>query len=102
MVCRYLDLHLLQQVMGHIPGNQLVNPVAWVEVELDLCGPWRCQSEVNKRSGMKVWGSVMQYKNSRAIHCDIVMDYSMKEVIKMLRRFGALRGWPERISSDLA
>ena len=37
---------------------------------------------------------------SGAVHCDIVLDYSAQEIIKALRRFASLRGWPARIASD--
>ena len=100
VVCRYLDHHPYGQVMGGVPKERLINPVAWGNMELDLFGPFLCRSDVNKRSAMKVWGVLMEDKNSGAVHCDIVLDYSAQEVIKMLRRFGSLRGWPSRISSD--
>ena len=67
-------------------------------MELDLFGPFSCGSEVNKRSTMKVWGAD---KNSGAVHCDIVLDYSSQEVVKIMRRFGALRGFPAIMNSDL-
>ena len=25
-----------------------------------------------------------------AVHCDIVVDYSLQEIVKMMRKFGAL------------
>ena len=100
VICRYLDLHPVGQLMGSIPADRLVNPVAWGDVELDLFGPFLCRSDVNKRSSMKVWGVVIEDRNSGAVHCDVVLDYSAQEVIKMLRRFGSLHGWPSRISSD--
>ena len=42
----------------------------------------------------------MEDKNSGAVYCDIVMDYSAAAVVTMLRRFGSLRGWPAKLSSD--
>ena len=77
-----------------------MDPKAWGNVELDLFGPFSCRSEVNKRSIKKVWGAVIVDKNSGAVHCDIVLDYSSQEVVKMMRRFGALRGFPIMVNSD--
>ena len=39
-------------------------------------------------------------KNSKAIHCDVVYDYSTQETIKTFRRFACLRGWPAKVTSD--
>ena len=86
--------------MGGVPKSQLMNQVAWGDVELDLFGPFLCQSDVNKRSSLKVWGMVLVDKNSGALHCNVVMNYSASETIKTLRRFASLRGWPSKIFSD--
>ena len=68
-------------------------------MELNLCTPWSYKSD--KQATMKGWGTVIKDKNSGAVHCDMVLDYSAQEVIKMLRRFGSLRGWTAKISSYL-
>ena len=88
------------QVMGSVPKSQLVEPVAWGHVEMDLFGPYSCRSEVNKRSTCKIWGIVLVDRNSGGTHCDIVSDYSSQETIKSLRRFASLRGWPVKVFSD--
>ena len=100
VICRILDKKPIQQEMGSIPGLQLVQPIAWGYVEMDLFGPIVCRSDVHKRSSIKVWGLVIVDKNSGAVHCDIMLDYSSQETIKALRRFASLRGWPVQISSD--
>ena len=100
VTCRYLDKRPISQLMGSIPKEQLISPMAWGDVELDLFGPFLCRSDVNKRSRIKVWGLVVVDKNSGAVHCDILMDYSAQETLKAIRRFASLRGWPSRITSD--
>ena len=100
VVCRYLDKQPMKQVMGSLPKNQLISPIAWGHLEMDLFGPFSCRSDVNKRSTIKIWGMVLIDKNSGAVHADIVMDYSASETIKTLRRFAAIRGWPVKIHSD--
>ena len=100
VICRYLDRPRMNQVMGGPPGELMLNPTAWAHIELDLFGPFNCKSDVNKRSTMKVWGAAIVDKNSGAVHCDVVLSYSALDVIKMLRRFGSLRGWPVSITSD--
>ena len=100
VICRYLDHHPIQQVMGSVPANRLISPSAWSDVQLDLFGPYECRSDVNKRSTKKVWGIIIVDTNCGAIHCDTLQDYSAQETLKALRRFGSLRGWPRTISSD--
>ena len=101
VTCRILDKQLIHQAMGGIPSQQILSPMAWGEVEMDLFGPFLCRGEANKRTTIKVWGVVIVDRNSGAVHCDVVMDYGAQEVIKTLRRFAALRGWPVKIASDL-
>ena len=100
IICRYLDKTPLKQTMGSVPMDQVVSPMAWGYVEMDLFGPFKCRSEINKRASCKIWGMVLVDRNSGAVHCDIVTDYSAQETIKTLRRFAALRGWPVKIFSD--
>ena len=100
VTCRILDKQPIHQAMGGIPTQQVLSPMAWGEVEMDLFGPFLCRGEANKRSTIKVWGVVIVDRNSGAVHCDVVMDYGAQEVIKTLRRFAALRGWPAKIASD--
>ena len=37
---------------------------------------------------------------SGAVHCNVVEDYSEAAVMRMMRKFAALRGWPSVMSSD--
>jgi len=39
VTCRILDKRPIDQLMGEIPKQQLMNPSAWCDVELDLFGP---------------------------------------------------------------
>ena len=70
--------------IGGINKTQLVEPVAWRNIEFDQCEPWSGHSDVNKPATKMVWGAVIEDKNSGAVHCDIVLDYSTQEVMKML------------------
>ena len=42
----------------------------------------------------------MEDMNSRAVYCDVMLDYSAEAVILMLKRFSAVHGWPSQIMSD--
>ena len=90
----------MQQIMGGVPKQQLLNLTAWGHTEMDLFGPFTCRIDVNKRSTLKAWSIVLVNKNSGAIHCDVMLDYSSQEAIKALQQFAALRGWPSKMASD--
>ena len=81
MVCCYHDLHTMTQVMGGITAG---GSSGLEHIKLNLCRPWNCRSSVNKRATKKVWGVVIVDKNGGDVHCNMVMDYSAEEVIKML------------------
>ena len=40
VICRYLDKQPIRQIMGGFPAEQMINPMAWGEVEMDLFGPF--------------------------------------------------------------
>ena len=82
------------QRLGHLGGRRTG------QSELDLLGPFLCRGEKNPRTTIKVWGLVIVDQNSGATHADVVVDYSTSAVLAALRRFGSLRGWAPRLSSD--
>ena len=75
-------------------------PSVWKHVEIDLMGPFMCCGEKNPRVSFKWWGAVIEDVYSGAVHCDVVEDYSAAAVMRMMRKFAALRGWPSIVISD--
>ena len=47
-----------------------------------------------------MWAAVIEDVYSGAVHCDVMEDYSAAAVIRMMRKFAAIRGWPTLVSSD--
>ena len=99
-MCRKLDAKYLKLPLGPIPSERPLQPAAWGHTELDLFGPYTCRGEQNPRTNVKIWGVIMEDKNSSAMHLNIVVGYSTDSVLAALRRFASLRGWPAVISSD--
>ena len=98
--CRKSSTQTLNQVMGDFDPETHIDPVAWGVCQLDLTGPFSCRGDVNPRTTKKTWVMVVEDVNSGAVHMDIVQDYSAEAVLLAMRRFGALRGWPGKITSD--
>ena len=96
--CRYLNLPKMSQRMGQRKMEFNEVPSVWKQVEIDLLGPFHCRGEKNPRTTVKVWGAVLEDVYSGAVNCDVVDDYSAQAVIRMLRKFAALMGWPTVVS----
>ena len=49
---------------------------------------------------VKVWGIVLEDIYSGAVHADIVMGYSVEQVLITLRKFTVKHDWPDKVHSD--
>jgi len=98
--CRLLDKQTLTQKMGRVPLVSLKPAPAFNVVQIDLFGPWIARGEVQKRTSGKCWGVLFVCLASRAVHIEIIAGYSTDDFLMGLQRFGALRGWPHKLSSD--
>ena len=58
------------------------------------------RGEVNKRSRGKAFGLILTCAASRAVHVDLLVDYSTDGFLQGFRRFMALRGSPSNVYSD--
>jgi hypothetical protein len=67
---------------------------------LDLFGPFETRGEVNKRTRGKAFGVILDCLYSRAVHIELVFDYSTDAFLQGFRRFMALRGTPTNVYSD--
>ena len=70
------------------------------EVEDAWVFTWTVRSTLKKTSLYKIYAAIFTCLFSRAVHLDIVMDYSTKEFLQTVGRFVPLRGFPEVILSD--
>ena len=100
VTCRKLDKMLQQQIMGKIPAERLKPAPAWNYTSTDLFGPFEIKGEVNKRTRAKGYGVIFNCLLSRAVHLEIVTDYSTDAFLLAIRRFIAIRGCPTKMLSD--
>ena len=73
---------------------------AFTNIGVDYFGPYATKGEVQKRTRGKGYGIIFSCDVSRAVHLDIVPDYSTTSSLQALRRFASIRGWPSKIHSD--
>ena len=100
VTCRKLNKTMQKQVMGKIPTERLNPAPAWSYSSLDLFGPFEIRGETNKRSKAKGYGVIFNCLLSRAVHLEIVSDYSTDSFLLAIRRFIALRGCTIKMWSD--
>ena len=86
--------------MGSATEERLNPSLPFTNLCIDLFDPYNVRSNLKKTSHYKIYLAIFTCLFSRAVHLDIVMDYSTKEFLQTLRRFVSLRGFPEVIRSD--
>ena len=96
--CRQVRAKTEDQYMSSLPATRLIPAPPFTHCAIDLFGPYKVR--IRPRVMMPVWGVIITCLGTRAVHCDIVLDYSAPELIQTLRRFLSLRGTPVSMMSD--
>ena len=76
VICKILNKKLSQQVMGKLPEERLKPSPAWHNTAIDLFGPFKIRDEIKKRTFGKCYGVIFNCMSTRAVHMDLVSDYS--------------------------
>ena len=98
--CKRKFKRLAEQKMSTLPIERLKPSPAFQNVGIDYFGPYTTRGEVQKRTRGKAYGVILCCDVSRAVHLDVVPDYSTASFLLALRRFASIRGWPKNIHSD--
>ena len=96
--CRLYNKERASQLMGSATEERLNPSLPFTNLCNDLFGPYNVRSNLKKTSLYKIYAAIFTCLLSRAVHLDIVMDYSTKFLQTF--RFASLRGFPEVIHSD--
>ena len=95
--CRKNNKRLQKQLMAPFPVERLKPCPAWNATALDFFGPFETKGDINKRARGKAYCVLLNCMASRAVHIDISSDHNMQTLIMLLKRFVALRGYPEKL-----
>ena len=98
--CKEKFKKLSVQKMSPLPEQRIKPSPPFQNVGLDYFGPFEIKGEVQKRVRGKCYGVIFVCDSARAVHADIVQNFSTEAFLQALRRFGCLRGWPRKIHSD--
>ena len=100
VTCRKNSRKCVEQIMAPLPAARLNPSPSWSHTSLDLFGPFTTRGEVQKRTRGKAFGLVLTCLVSRALHLDLIVDYSTDAFLQAFRRFMSLRGMPKCVYSD--
>ncbi|XP_052764084.1 uncharacterized protein LOC128206005 [Mya arenaria] len=85
--------------MPPLPKSRVTSAQPFTNTGLDYLGPLYIKSAAEKK---KIWVCLFTCLVTRAIHLEVVQDMSSEEFLLSFRRFVALRGVPNAITSDNA
>ncbi|XP_042876990.1 uncharacterized protein K02A2.6-like [Penaeus japonicus] len=98
--CRRFDKNLQEQCMGQVIEGRLKPSAPFYHTATDLFGPFAIRDSVKRRTHGKCFGVIFTCLSSRAVHLDIVENYSTEAFIGAIQRFVSIRGYPYSIHSD--
>lgn len=99
VICRKLAHKTEQQLMANLPSLRLApHTPPFHYTACDYFGPFTAKVGRNKTA--KHYGVIFTCLNTRAVHLEMASDCSATELIQVLRRFFAIRGYPAVMLSD--
>ena len=97
--CKKSDPKIESQVMAELPKIRLMPQTPpFYHTACDYFGPYKVKVGRNKTT--KHYGVLFTCLNTRAVHLELATDCSTMELIQVLRRFFAIRGYPSLMLSD--
>ena len=98
--CRYLLKKAVDIAMGPISDDQLKIAPPFYISQVDIFGPLKSHSNVNKRATTKIWFVVFCCCVTGAIDVRLCEDYSANSFILAFIRFSCKVGYPRKLLPD--
>ena len=98
--CRYLLKKAIDIAMGSISDDQLKIAPPFYSSQVDMFGPYKSHSNVNKRATTKIWFVVFCCCVTGAIDVRLCEDYSANSFILAFIRFSCKVGYPRKLLPD--
>ncbi|XP_055703910.1 uncharacterized protein LOC129802253 [Phlebotomus papatasi] len=90
----------LEQLMGNLPKERVVNLRPFAAIGIDFAGPILVKHGVRKSIPVKAYVAVFVCCSTKAIHLEAVGSLHSEAFISAFRRFTARRGLPATVFSD--
>ena len=101
VICKRVNPTLATQLMGDLPSERCTPSRPFTHAGVDYAGPLKYRSAKGRgHSTQKAWIVIFVCLSTKAVHLDLVTDYSSKAFLATLDRFVARRGLPATIFSD--
>ena len=98
--CRYLLKKAIDIAMGPISDDQLKIAPPFYTCQVDMFGPYKSHSNVNKRATTKIWFVVFCCCVTGAIDVKLCEDYSANSFLLAFIRFSCKVGYPRKLLPD--
>ena len=98
--CRLLWKEEVKVAMGPVDDSHLCIAPAFYNCQCDICGPFECFSNANKRAKLKLWIVVFCCSTTGAIDCKVMEDYSTDAFTLAFIRFACRYGYPGNLYPD--
>ena len=98
--CRILNKNAIGVVMGPLQNVNLCIAPAFYASQVDICGPYKAYSPVNKRATVKVWFLVYCCCTTGAVDVRLMEDYSTDAFVLSFIRFSCRFGYPKYLLVD--
>ena len=73
-------------MMGSLTEERLLKSYPFTNICLDIFGPFQIRLGINKTKRGKVYGVIFTCLFSRAVHLDVMEDYSANGFLQTVRR----------------
>lgn len=102
VVCVRYNAQTVEQLMAELPGERTQIGKAFINTGVDYAGPFELTMVSGDGKGVKrkCWIAVFVCLKTRAVHLDVVTDYTAISFIACYERFIARRGRCEKLVSD--
>ena len=94
--CRYLAKRMVDVIMGPVSKVNL----AFYISQVDLFGPYKSYSIVNKRATVNVWFVIFCCCTTGAINIKVMENYSTYSCVLSFIRFACCFGYPKMLLPD--
>ena len=98
--CRFLEKRAIRVAMGPKSQSNLTIAPAFYNTQVDICGPFKTYSNVNKRAKTKLWAVIFCCCATGAVDAKTMEDYSTDSFVLAFDRFGTRYGFPSKLFPD--
>ena len=98
--CRFLERKTIDVVMGPLSQHHINIAPAFYTSQVDLAGPFKCYSNVNKRATVKIWLTIFCCAATVTTSIKVMEDYSSPAFIQAFIRFSCEFGYPKLLVID--